>query len=83
MPMVAWSTGFMDQHGVCARIEHAGVGVRLRGAVDADSLEAAIEHVLAEPGFRQRSSELQELAASPEVRDRAVAVLGRLAAAQP
>ena len=55
VPMVVYSTGFVDQHGCAARVAHHGVGVV--GDKDADeveTIEKKISQALEDPELRQR-----------------------------
>ena len=54
VPMLALPIAF-DQPGVAARIEHAGVGLRLLPALAAARIAHALRRLLDEAAFRQRA----------------------------
>lgn len=59
-PMLALPIAF-DQPGVAARIEHAGVGLRLNHRLASPArIAAALDGLLSEPRFRERSMQLGE-----------------------
>jgi len=81
VPMVACSTGFLDQNGVCARIEHARIGRRVDRSASSVEIGQAIDDVLGDAVLRSRIHELCAVANDPARRRIAVDVLEELAEA--
>ncbi len=55
VPMVVYSTGFVDQHGCAVRVAHHGVGVvGNKDADDVETIEKTISQALEDPELRHR-----------------------------
>lgn len=75
VPMVACSTGFLDQNGVCARIEHAGIGVRIDRSATPGEIIDSIDRVLSDSAMRASIDRWSALARDPERQAAAVRLL--------
>ena len=76
VPMVVYSTGFVDQDGCAARVVHGGVGVMGDPANDRPAdIENLLEDVLGDPSFREAVMRHRQIEGDPAVASRAVALL--------
>jgi UDP:flavonoid glycosyltransferase YjiC (YdhE family) len=81
VPLVCMPMG-RDQNDTAARVVHAGAGVRLAPGASAARIAAAVQRVLAEPGFKQAATRLEHAIRTREGCSDAVTVLERLAASR-
>lgn len=79
VPMVAVPVAH-DQHGVAARIEWTGTGVRIPAAECEARLREAVETVLANPSFRESARRFQRIIAEANGLSRAADIIELVAA---
>ena len=79
VPLVCLPMG-RDQLDVAARVVHRGAGVRLDAAAEPQAIGAALDEVLAEPGYRAAAERIAAAIAEETAHDRAVAEIEALIA---
>ncbi len=83
VPMVVYSTGFVDQDGCAVRVDVHGLGVVANKDLDdSPAIERNIERVLTDPTLRAKVESMRDCFVRYEQEDAAVRLIER-AAAQP